>query len=308
MDPLSEVISLLRPRSYAFRGLDAGAQWALSFPPGPGIRCYAVVAGHCRLERAGSPALRLSGGDVVLLTDGKPFVLTGGAVVDPTPALAFLSATDSGHVATLNGGGEFIGLGGYFAFQSTHAGLLMDALPDVTLVNEPSTGLRLRSSIEGLMTELRDPRPGGALIAEHLAQGLLVQALRLHLAPAMDRVATWLCGLSDPRISPVMTAMHAEPGKRWTLADLARIAGMSRSAFAARFNAVVGQPALSYLTRWRMTLAAEQLTTSRTTLAAIAASLGYESEGALSTAFKRQYGLSPRAFLAQGAAASDHRQ
>lgn len=301
MDPLSEVISLLRPKSYAFRGLDAGSDWALWFPPGPGIRCYAVVAGACRLERPGLPALRLLAGDVVLLTDGKSFVLAGGAAVDPVPALAFLTATDSGHVATLNGGGHFMGLGGYFAFQSTHAGLLMDALPDVTLVNEPSTSLRLRGSIEGLMMELRDPQPGGALIAEHLAQGLLVQALRLHLVPEMDRAATWLSGLSDPRIGPVMTAMHAEPGKRWTLADLARVAGMSRSAFAARFNAVVGQPALSYLTQWRMTLAAERLTTTRTTLATLAASLGYESEGALSTAFKRQFGQSPRGFVASGA-------
>lgn len=301
MDPLSEVISLLKPRSYAFRSLDAGGDWALAFPPGPGIRCYAIVDGACRLERAGAPELRLSAGDVVLLSDGKPFVLAGGSVVEPVPAVAFLSATASGHLATLNGGGDLLGFGGYFAFQSTHAGLLMDALPDIALVNDPGAGLRLRNAIEGLMTELRDPLPGGALIAEHLAQSLLVQALRLHLAPAMDRAATWLSGLSDPRISPAMTAMHAEPGNRWTLVDLARIAGMSRSAFAARFNAVVGQPALSYLTQWRMTLAAERLTTTRTTLAALAVSLGYESEGALSTAFKRQYGQSPRAYVARGA-------
>lgn len=297
MDPLSEVISLLKPRSYAFRGLSASGDWALAFPPGPGIRCYAIVDGACRLERVGAPILRLSAGDVVLLSDGKPFVLAGGAAVDPVPAVAFLSATDSGHVATMNGGGDLVGLGGYFAFQSTHANLLMDALPPVTLVNEPSTGLRLRNAIEGLLTELRDPQPGGALIAEHLAQSLLVQALRLHLVPAMDRGASWLSGLTDPRISPVMTAMHAEPGKRWSLADLARLAGMSRSAFAARFSAVVGQPALSYLTQWRMTLAAERLMTTRTTLAALAVSLGYESEGALSTAFKRRYGRSPRAFV-----------
>ena len=302
MDPLSDVISLLKPRSYAFRGLNAGQDWAVTFPPGPGIRCYAIVDGSCRLEKAGSPAFRLSAGDVVLLTDGEPFMLAGGAAVDPVPAIAFFSATDRGHVATLNGGGDLIGLGGYFAFQSTHAGAwLMDALPDVTVVNEPGAGLRLRNAIEGLMLELREPKPGGALIAEHLAQSLLVQALRLHLAPAMDRDATWLSGLSDPRISPVMTAMHVQPGKRWTLADLAQIAGMSRSAFAARFSAVVGQPALSYLTQWRMTLAAERLTTTRTTLATLAVSLGYESEGALSTAFKRQYGQSPRAFVTRGA-------
>lgn len=113
------------------------------------------------------------------------------------------------------------------------------------------------------MRELREPAPGSALIAEHVAQTLLVEALRLHLVQGSTAGPGWLLALADNRMNAVLSAMHSEPGKRWTLDSLAKEAGMSRSSFAAHFKARVGMPALEYLTLWRMLIAADRLAKGR---------------------------------------------
>ena len=120
------------------------------------------------------------------------------------------------------------------------------------------------------MAELRTPQPGGALIAEHLAQTLLIEALRLHISERPAHGTGWLCALADRPLCAAITAMHAEPARRWTLAALAQVAGLSRSSFAARFTATVGEPAMAYLTRWRMMLAADRLASGRMPVSAIA--------------------------------------
>lgn len=147
------------------------------------------------------------------------------------------------------------------------------------------------------MRELREPAPGSALIAEHVAQTLLVEALRLHLVQGTTAGPGWLLALADNRMNAVLNAMHSEPGKRWTLASLAQEAGMSRSSFAAHFKARVGMPALEYLTLWRMLIAADRLAKGREKISALATALGYESESAFGAAFKRVMGFAPRQYI-----------
>ena len=133
-------------------------------------------------------------------------------------------------------------------------------------------------------------------MAQHLAHLMLLQALRLHLAEGSAGGVGWLFALSDKHISAAIAAIHEAPAHRWTLQALAERAGMSRSTFALRFKMTVGASPMEYLTRWRMLLAGDRLMNSSEPVSVIARSLGYESESAFSTAFKRVMGCSPRQY------------
>jgi AraC-like DNA-binding protein len=297
MDPLSDVLSLLKPNSYMFRGFDAAGQWSLRFPPADGIKCYAVVSGHCWLAVDGVPEpVRLGAGDCLLLPGGRAFRFASDLDLPAVDAKAIFTATPDGVVASLNGGGEVFGLGGYFAFDGDHAGILLGVLPPIVHIRKETDRAALRWALERMIQELREPQPGGALIARHLAHLLLVQALRLHLAEVSGGGVGWLFALADRQMSAAISAMHADPARRWTLQMLAERAGMSRSAFAAKFKETVGAAPMDYLTRWRMLLAGDRLANSSDPISVIAPSLGYESESAFSTAFKRVMDCSPRRY------------
>ena len=297
MDPLSDILSLLRPNSYGFRGLDAGGDWLLAFAADDGIKCYAIQSGACWLARPrhGEPA-RLEAGDFVLLPGGQAFRLYSAADAPPIDAFKFFPSVPAGETAVLNGGGDVSGVGGYFGFDGMHADLLLGMLPPVVHIRAETSRAELRWSIDRLMRELREPQPGSALIAEHLAQALLIEALRLHLAEHSHRNTGWLFALADRQMRAVIAAMHAEPGRKWTLEALARVAGMSRSSFAVRFKESVGEPAMDYLTRWRMMVASDRLANAGMSIAVVAPTVGYESESAFGAAFKRVIGTSPRQF------------
>jgi len=296
MDPLSDILSLLKPNSYGFRGLDAGGDWLLSFTKDDGVKCYAVQSGTCWLALEGADApVSLSAGDVVLMPGGAAYNLYSAADAPPTDAFRFFPAVPAGETAILNGGGELLGVGGYFGFEGLHAERLLRMLPPVVHIRAEANKADLRGSIERLMRELRDPQPGSTLIAEHLAQALLIEALRLHLAEHSHDSTGWLFALADTQMRAVITAMHSEPGRKWTLEALAKVAGMSRSSFAVRFKETVGEPAMDYLTRWRMMVASDRLSHGGS-IALVAPTVGYESESAFGAAFKRVIGASPRQF------------
>jgi AraC-like DNA-binding protein len=138
---------------------------------------------------------------------------------------------------------------------------------------------------------LADSKPGSFLILQQLVYLIFVQALRLHLDEGNN--VGWLFALSDKHVGAAITAIHREPARRWTVAALAVEVGMSRSGFAARFRQLVGDGPIEYVTRWRMLLAARNASRGEP-IGAIARSLGYESESAFSTAFKRVMGSTPR--------------
>ena len=297
MDPLSDVLSLLKPRSYMFRGFDVGGPWSIQFHRHQGIKCYAVVSGEVWLSVEGvAEAVRLHAGDCFLLPRGRPFRLASDLALPPVDALAVFAASRVAAVASYNGGGDFFGVGGYFEFTGDHAGILLGALPPIVHIRKEADKAALRWSMERLMQELRDPQPGGFLMAQHLAHLMLLQALRLHLAEGARGGVGWLFALADKQMGAAINAMHADPAHRWTLAGLAGRAGMSRSSFALKFKETVGTPPLDYLTRWRMLLAGDRLAHSGEPVRAIALSLGYESESAFSTAFKRVMGCAPRQY------------
>jgi AraC-like DNA-binding protein len=298
MDPLSDVLSLLKLRNYLSGGFDVGGELSIQFPQYEGIKCYAVVSGQCWLSVDGVPdAVHLTAGDCFLLPRGWPFRLASDLTLTPVDALAILkTARRNGGIVTLNGGGNCCMVGGYFTLSGSHAGILLGVLPPIVHIRKESDKAALRWSLERMRQELLEPQPGGFLVAQQLAQMILVQALRLHLAEGLRGGVGWLFALADKQMSAAITSMHGDPAHRWTLQELAECAGMSRSTFALKFKETVGESPMEYLTRWRMLLAGDRLTNSGDPVSAIALSLGYESESAFSTAFKRVMGCSPRQY------------
>jgi AraC-like DNA-binding protein len=297
MDPLSDVLSLLKPRSYMSGGFDMGGEWSIQFPQHDGIKCYALVSGRCWLSLEGVPdPVRLEPGDYFLLPGGRPFRLASDLTLPPVDFKTFFPTPLNGSIRSYNGGGDCFGVGGHFTLTGKHAGILMGALPPIVHIRKDEDKAALRWSMERMMQELREPQPGGFLVAQHLAQMMLVQALRAYLAEGLRGGVGWLFALADRQMGAAITAMHADPAHGWTLQALAERAGMSRSTFALKFKATVGASPMDYLTRWRMLLAGDRLTNSGDPVSVIARSLGYESESAFSTAFKRVMGCSPRQY------------
>lgn len=298
MDPLSDVLSLLKPRSYVSSGFDAGGQWSIQFSDQQGwIKCYAIIAGACWLSVEGvEDAVRLQEGDCFVLPAGRPFRLASDLVIPPVDSRTIFPPARDGGVATFNGGGDLYLAGSRFAVSSSHAGMLMAMLPPIVHIRSKSEQAALRWSVERMMQELRERAPGGSLIAQHLAHMMLVQALRLYMTENASGGVGWLYALADKQLSAALNAVHADPAHRWTLNDLAERACMSRSVFARKFKEKVGVAPMEYVARWRMLLASERLANSSEPVSSIAASLGYESESAFSTAFRRVMGCSPRQF------------
>ncbi len=298
MDPLSNVLSLLKPQNYMSAGFEAGGDWAIQFPDQQdGIKCGAVVSGACWLSVEGvTDAVRFETGDCFLLPSGKPFLLASGLDVTPVHAATVFSPVRRGGIVTHNGGGDCVLVSSRFALGGNHAGILLRMLPPIIHIRDEKGKAAMRWAVERMMQELREPEPGGFLVVQHLAHMILVQGLRLHLAEGAQASVGWLFALADRQMSKAMHALHDDPAYRWTLQDLAARAGMSRSTFALRFKQTVGTSPMDYLLHWRMLLAADRLENSRDPVSMIAPSLGYESEAAFSTAFKRVMGCSPRQY------------
>ena len=295
MDPLSDVLSLLKPRSSVSAGFDAGGAWSIAFSGNVGIKCYAVASGQCWLAVDGvSDPVYLKAGDCFLLPGGRPFRIASDLALAPVDSADVFSQDRVGRVVSWNGGGELFLVGSRFTLAGPHADMLLSMLPPIVHIQKKTEQAALRWSIERMMQELHEGAPGGYLMAQHLAHMMLVQALRVHMAKGVGGGVGWLFALADKQIGAAITALHANPAQRWTLQALAERACMSRSAFALKFKTTVGASPMEYLTRWRMLLAADRLAHSRESLSAIALSLGYESESAFGTAFKRVMGCSPR--------------
>jgi AraC-like DNA-binding protein len=295
MDPLSDVLSLLKPRSYTSGAFGGDGDLAIQFPKHEGVKCYAMLSGECWLSVEGvADAVLLTAGDCLLLPRGRPFCLATDLSLTPVDFRMLLSAKKPSGAISNNEGGRRCIAGGHFLLDGSHADMLLGSLPPIVHIRKESDKAAMRWSLERMKEELRDPQPGGSLIAQQLAYMMLIQALRLHLADGARGGVGWLFALGDKQMSAAITCMHDNPGHRWTLQELAERVGMSRSIFALKFKETVGETPMEYLTRWRMLLAGDRLKSSDDSLSVIALSLGYESESAFGKAFRRIMGCSPR--------------
>ncbi len=294
MDPLSDILALMQPRTYSTGGLSAGGDWGVRFPAHGMIKCYSVVRGECWLavDNTGEP-VRLGTGSCFLLPRGRPFSLSSGRSQPVTAWEVLCREQAYNGILPLTPGDDFLILGSHFRLEGD-AHSLLDVLPPVVVLESEAQRESLRWAVDRLLREMRDPQPGSTLIAQQIAYTMLAEALRLHVADEIDKDPGWLAALGDMRLREALSAIHREPARAWTLAGLAHTAGMSRTAFAQLFKGKVGKSPMEYLTHWRMALAAKRLRDPKESVASLAPAVGYRSESAFSAAFKRKWGRSPR--------------
>lgn len=296
MDPLSDVFSLLDIQTARCTRLEAGGAWALRFPAKPALKFVAVLRGQCWITLPHAEPSRLVGGDTFLLANVPPYVLANDRQKTPEDGIALFDWEHSD--TALHGGSDTVLLAGSFAYEPSDAGLLLQALPPFMHIaaDSPAAPI-LRGTLEILDREIRSDRMGASLVTRRLADVLLVQALRAHVAMAGPEGTGWIGALADPKIGAALRLLHGDAARHWTVAELARAVGMSRSSFALRFKTLVGMPPLDYLLRWRMRLARSFLRRNDT-VASVASRLGYASESAFGNAFKRVHGRAPKRYWA----------
>lgn len=302
MDPLSDIIALLRPSAALSKPITGRGRWGVRYAAHAAPGFTLILKGDCWLAFADAAPLRLRQGDFLLLPSTPAFTLSShegiiGELREP-------SATPVRH-GEPDGEVDFVSLGGSFRIEPVNAPLLLALLP--RLVHIPASaghGDRLGRLIDLIMEEGGRDEPGKDMVLQRLLDVLLIEALRWREMAADDSRAGLLAGLRDPALARVLRALHADVRADWTVAGLARIAGQSRSGFAARFGAVLGCGPIEYLARWRMALAKEALTRGAQTLDRIAEDIGYESASAFSTAFRRRQGCSPSRFARAAGAAT----
>jgi AraC-like DNA-binding protein len=304
LDPLAQTIALLRPRALLWKQLEASGDWAIRFPANDGVVFSLVTEGTCIFQVADRAPRILYPGDFLLLASPPDWTL--GATATAVPVDYQTPDPDRPAVLAAPGeGGPARVLGGRFGFDAANAALLDGLLPPLVEIGPADSGApRLRGLLDLIGDEALSDRPGRSLVLDRLLEILLVEAIRQGATDLVDRQGL-LAGLSDPQMGAALRALHAEPQRSWTVADLAALAGMSRSVFAERFARRVGLAPIDYLMRWRMTLAKDALRSGDGRLAEVAAACGYQSVSAFSAAFSRTVGCSPSQYArGQGAEAA----
>lgn len=294
MDPFSDVIGLLRPHAAVSKPITGRGRWGARYRSYDAPGFAIVLEGHCFLQFEDGAPVKLSAGDFILIPSTPAFSLFSHADAARLPREPTDQPVRHGEQ---EGEPDFRMLGGGFRIESVNAGLLLSLLPGIIHIRAGETEAdRLSRIITLIMEESMADRPGREPVVERLLEVMLVEALRWGgLEP--DRLpAGMLKAMRDPSLSRALSAMHADVCGAWTVAGLAELAGMSRSAFAARFAAVLGVAPIDYLSQWRMALARDALKQGEISLDRLAADIGYESASAFSTAFRRHNGCSPRAF------------
>ena len=275
VDPLGEALHLLRMNGVFYCRSEFTAPWALALPPFEACMMFHVVtAGQCWLEVEGANSCHLRPGDLALVPHGEGHRLVGAAGVTSTTVIC-----------------------GVVRFDHPAAHHLIRLLPKVIGVDVWSSPEIewIQSTLRFMAAEARELRPGGETVITRLADILVIQAIRSWIARDPAAQTGWLGALRDQQIGRAIALVHRDPARNWTVASLAMAVGMSRSAFAARFSQLVGEPAVRYVTRWKMHAALMWLKEENAALSEIASRLGYESEAAFSRAFKRFVGISPGA-------------
>ncbi|EWY41679.1 AraC family transcriptional regulator [Skermanella stibiiresistens SB22] len=295
-DALSDVLRLVDACALASVTLTAGGDWAIRFPAPDHIKFCALRRGSCWLAASdGLPPRHLDEGDCFVVVRGE-FTLASSPDVRPVPAeRVFGGFGQSGHCGD---GDDTHLIGGSVCFDTVNGAILTDVLP-ASLVISGEAAAAVRWLLEQLDQEWRRAGPGSLLACNDMLRLMFIHALRAYVADLPPLAGNWLAGLADPRIGKPFEAIHADPVHDWTLAELASLAGQSRSAFASHFKESVGVSPMWYVARWRMRLAAARLRRSREPVSSIAASLGYVSDSAFSATFRRIMGVSPTRYRAR---------
>ena len=299
-DPFVDLIRLLRPRATLWRRIEGYGRWGVSFKQHDDLLFCWVGRGGCQLVRAGLPALALAAGDFVLIRTSAPFTLTSDPAAKALDSERAFARPDTLVLKVGAGKRRPVTLhGGRFVFDTANENLLTSLLPPVVHVPAADVSMgRIHALLQMNAAESARPRPGGEFVIGRLMELILVELLRTESLRAENQAPGLLAGLADAATAPALRAMHGDVAHHWTVAELARLVGLSRSAFALRFRAMVGTGPIEYLLDWRMVRAKDELRQGTRTITEIAFAVGFQSASAFSTAFSRAVGSPPRAFAA----------
>ena len=314
MDALSEVLRVVRLSGGLFLEAEFTAPWCVISrvgpedcgpritPPAHIVAYHVVTAGRLEVQVDDAPPTAVQAGQIVMLPRNDVHRLASGPGLKPVSSDGLVQAAADGGLARLRhgGGGEATRIVcGYLGSETAWTPLLA-ALPRIlTLEIRDSGGAWIESSVRFAAAELAAGHAGSASVIAKLSELLFAEAVRRHVGSLPDGQRGWLAGLRDPVVGRALACLHERPARPWTTEDLAREAGLSRSAFADRFTELIGAPPMRYLGGWRMQLAARELRDGGLPIAKIAYEVGYESEAAFNRAFKREFGAPPAAWRRQ---------
>ena len=301
VDPLGEALHFLRMSGVFYCRSEFTAPWGLALPQLDGcLMLHVVISGRCWLEVDDSEPSLLQPGDLALVPHGMGHRLASepGAHAEGLFSLPRELVSERYEILRHGGGGAGVNMiCAVVRFDHPAAFHLVGLLPRLISVETAASPHAdwIQSTLRLMSAEAREIRPGGETVITRLADILVIHAIRSWIArdPAAQR--GWLGALQDPQIGRAIALVHRDPARAWSVASLAEEVAMSRSAFAARFTELVGEPAMHYVGRWRMHVALTWLKEGDAPLSDLAARLGYQSEAAFSRAFKRFMGFSPGA-------------
>lgn len=322
LDTLSDVLRSVRLRGAVFFHVSGYSDWAAEAPPAreiapllmPGVEhvveYHAVIQGTCWAGIAGGPCVQLSTGDVVMFPHGDAHVVSsapglrgstdmswfGSARIEQLPLRVAYDGRNVRLEATLDSAGDTTIVCGFIGCDMQPFNPLIAALPRMLHLRAGGEHAWIAQFTEQAAAESRARRPGGEAMLARMSEMMFVDAVRRYADALPAQSAGWLAGLRDRFIGRALALMHEQPAEDWTLDELGRRVGLSRSALHERFVQLVGIPPMQYLAQWRMQAAARLLLETRATVAAIALDVGYDSEAAFARAFKRRVGRPPAAW------------
>jgi AraC-like DNA-binding protein len=297
-DVLGDVLAGLGLRTRLFCRMEVAAPWSMVFGRTDLAHFHAVESGSCWLETTKAPPLALAAGDLLVLSRGGPYQLADEPGRKGTPLEEVVPGASDGRYTFVRHGGEgptSVIVCGSFGFDHAGGHPVLALLPDVLHQKASAASGWREPLLRSLSAEADAAKPGSLTILSRLTDILFVQVLRTWLEEQADQ-PSWLRALNDPRLAPVLAALHEDPAQDWSVDKLAERAGMSRSPFSSRFTEVVGEPPHAYVARVRMHRASRLLRESDRTLADVAARVGYDSESSFSRVFRKRFGASPGAF------------
>ncbi len=300
-DPLGEALHFLRMNGAYYCRSELTAPWGMTLPPMPGYLWFHVpTRGEMWIETDRAEPRRAVPGDLTLVPHGEGHALLSGPDA-PAPSVLELDLEPVSERYEIlrhgEGGAPSTLICGAVRFEHPAARNLVQILPEIIHV-ETAGSPRLdwmQSTLRLMASEAGELRPGSEAVITRLGDILVIQAIRWWIESDPGAQAGWLGALQDRQIGHAISLIHRDPARPWTVASLADEVAMSRSAFAARFTDLVGEPAMRYVARWRMHLALSALQEEDVTVAEVGDRLGYRSEAAFSRAFKRINGVAPGA-------------
>ena len=313
MDALSDALRVLRLTGALFINAEFTAPWCVvshgGNPATPGVSdgpnivfFHVLTEGRCKARLTGGGAtLELEAGDLIMLPRDDGHLLGSDLHLAPTLSDTLVQPGGDGGLLRIEhgGGGEktrFVC--GYLRCDERLCGPMLESLPRILRVplGDGSTAAWLTSLLQAGTRESAAPRPGGETVLAKLSELLFVEAMRRYIEHLPEQETGWLAGLRDRFVGRALALLHERPGHAWTVEGLAEDVGLSRSALSQRFTDILGQGPMQYLTRWRLTIAAQRLRNEHASLARIAEDSGYDSGAAFNRAFKRAFGTTPAAW------------